>query len=100
MLGGSLGMILGFVGGGIIAEAYNWRVAMVSVGLPGLVLAAIMAKLQHEPRDGNNPLLAAGNTLATGANHAMRHLIAGSIVAGLVGYGFNPAVYLVFRLQG
>ncbi|HCL48497.1 MAG TPA: MFS transporter, partial [Rhodobiaceae bacterium] len=40
MLGGSLGMILGFVGGGIIAEAYNWRVAMVSVGLPGLLLAA------------------------------------------------------------
>ena len=96
MLGGSLGMILGFVGGGIIAEAYNWRVAMVSVGLPGLLLAAIMAKLQHEPRRGTfeteppappPPILTSAASMW--ANHAMRHLIAGSIVAGLVGYGFT-----------
>ena len=44
MLGGSVGMILGFAGGGVIAEHYGWRVAMVAVGLPGLLLALIMGR--------------------------------------------------------
>jgi MFS family permease len=45
MLGGSLGMMLGFVGGGLI-------VAMVSVGVPGLLLAAVMARTLREPARG------------------------------------------------
>jgi len=42
-------MMLGFVGGGVIAEAYNWRIAMVSVGLPGLLLAVFMASPSGYP---------------------------------------------------
>jgi MFS family permease len=96
MLGGSLGMMLGFVGGGFIAEAYSWRIAMVSVGVPGLLLAVVMAKSLREPARGTYetetpppppPILTTAATMW--ANPAMRHLIAGSIVAGLVGYGFT-----------
>lgn len=99
MLGGSLGMMLGFVGGGFIAEAYNWRVALVSVGLPGLLLAFLMAKVLREPDRGTfenevseqklepPPILT--TVLAMWANPPMRHLIAGAIIAGLVGYGFT-----------
>ncbi len=96
MLGGSFGMMLGFVGGGFIAEAYNWRVAMVSVGLPGLLLAVVMARLLREPARGTfetetppppPPILTTAATMW--ANPAMRHLIAGSIVVGLTGYGFT-----------
>ena len=96
MLGGSLGMILGFVGGGLIAEAYNWRIALVSVGVPGLLLALVMAKSLREPARGTfeaetppppPPILTTAATMWT--NPAMRHLIAGSVVAGLVGYGFT-----------
>jgi MFS family permease len=96
MLGGSLGMMLGFVGGGLIAEAYNWRIALVSVGVPGLLLAVLMSRSLREPARGTfeaetppppPPILTTAATMW--ANHAMRHLIAGSIVAGLVGYGFT-----------
>jgi predicted MFS family arabinose efflux permease len=96
MLGGSLGMMLGFVGGGVIAETYGWRIAMVSVGVPGLLLAVVMARLLREPVRGNfesetppppPPILTTAATMW--ANPAMRHLIAGSVVAGLVGYGFT-----------
>lgn len=96
MLGGSLGMMLGFVGGGFIAEAYNWRIALVSVGVPGLFLAIVMARSLREPARGTfeteappppPPILT--TAAAMWANPAMRHLIAGSVVAGLVGYGFT-----------
>ncbi len=96
MLGGSLGMMLGFVGGGFIAEAYNWRIALVSVGVPGLFLAVVMAGSLREPPRGTfetetppppPPIVTTAATMW--ANPAMRHLIAGSVVAGLVGYGFT-----------
>ena len=96
MLGASLGMMLGFVGGGLIAEAYSWRIALVSVGVPGLLLAFVMAKSLREPARGTfeaetppppPPILTTAATMW--ANPAMRHLIAGSVVAGLVGYGFT-----------
>jgi MFS family permease len=96
MLGGSFGMMLGFVGGGFIAEAYNWRIALVSVGVPGLLLAVVMARSLQEPARGTfetetppppPPILTTAANMW--ANPAMRHLIAGSIVAGLMSYGLT-----------
>ncbi len=96
MLGGSFGMMLGFVGGGFIAEAYGWRIALVSVGVPGVLLAVFMAKLLKEPVRGTfetetppppPPILT--TAAAMWANPAMRHLIAASIIAGMVSYGLT-----------
>ena len=96
MLGGSFGMMLGFVGGGVIAEAFNWRIALVSVGLPGLLLAVFMARLLREPPRGTfeketppppPPIIATAASMW--ANPAMRHLVAGSVVAGLMSYGLT-----------
>lgn len=96
VLGGSLGMMLGFVGGGVIAEAYSWRVALAAVGLPGLLLAYLMAKSFREPTRGTfdteppkppPPILTTAATMW--ANPAMRHLIAGSVVAAMMAYGFT-----------
>jgi len=95
-LGGSFGMMLGFVGGGFVAEAYGWRIALVSVGLPGLLLAAVMARLLKEPARGTfevekvppSPTILT-TAAAMWANPAMRHLIAGSVVAGMLGYGIT-----------
>lgn len=36
-----IGIGLAFLGGGSVAEAYDWRTALMVVGLPGLVLAAV-----------------------------------------------------------
>jgi len=96
MMGGSLGMILGFVGGGIVAEHYGWRVAMIAVGVPGLLLALLMAKLLKEPGRGTfetqaptppPPIFTTAVTMWQ--NPAMRHLIAGSVAAGLMSYGLT-----------
>ena len=96
MLGGSFGMMLGFVGGALVAETYGWRAALVSVGVPGLLLALVMAKWLKEPRRGAfeaQTLAPPPSILTTAAsmwaNPAMRHLIAGSVVAGLMSYGLT-----------
>jgi len=96
MLGGSLGMILGFVGGGIVAEHYGWRVAMIAVGVPGLLLALLMAKLLKEPGRGTfetqaptSPPPIFTTAVTMWQNPAMRHLIAGSVAAGLMSYGLT-----------
>ncbi|MEH6552365.1 MAG: MFS transporter [Pseudomonadales bacterium] len=96
MLGGSLGMILGFVGGGLVAENYGWRMAMIAVGVPGLLLVLLMAKLLKEPDRGafetQTPALPPPirtTAAALWSNPAMRHLIAGSVVAGLMSYGLT-----------
>lgn len=96
MLGGSFGMMLGFVGGGIIAENYGWRIALISVGLPGVLLALVMTKLLKEPGRGTfetekaeppPPVLTTAKVMW--ANPAMRHIVAGSVIAGLMSYGLT-----------
>jgi predicted MFS family arabinose efflux permease len=96
MVGGSLGMILGFVGGGLIAESYGWRVALVSVGTPGLLLALIMVKFLKEPARGtfetqeSTPPPPIRTTLSVmWSNLAMRHLIIASVAAGMMTYGLT-----------
>jgi predicted MFS family arabinose efflux permease len=49
-LGVPIGTMLGLVLGGVIADAYGWRVAFMVAGAPGLVLAAIIALTIKEPR--------------------------------------------------
>ena len=96
MVGGSLGMIFGFVGGGLIAEAYGWRMALVSVGVPGLLLALFMVKYLKEPARGTfetdalEPPPPIRTTIAVmWGNPAMRHLVAGSVSAGMMTYGLT-----------
>lgn len=96
MLGGNFGMMLGFVAGGFIAEAYNWRIALMAVGAPGLLLAIVMSRMLREPPRGTfeqetppppPPIL---NTAGYIWNDpAMRHLIAGSMIVGMMSYGFT-----------
>ena len=69
---------------------------MISVGLPGLLLAAVMSAVWREPQRGRHeeaqphPPPPITHTAATmWANRAMRHLLAGSVIAGLVGYGLT-----------
>lgn len=96
LLGGSFGMILGFVGGGIIAEAHGWRAALISIGLPGVLLAFLMAKFLREPPRGTfdsetpaPPPAIRTTAIAMWNNPAMRHLVAGLVVAGMISYGIT-----------
>jgi len=48
-IGTPLGTLIGFVAGGWIASQMGWRPALLIVGLPGLLLAAVVAMTLREP---------------------------------------------------
>lgn len=51
-LGISLGIWLGLALGGMISEAYGWRVAFMALGAPGLLLALVLRFFLVEPPRG------------------------------------------------
>lgn len=51
-MGVYIGVLLGFMLGGIIADAFGWRMAFVVVGLPGVVFAVILRLTVKEPLRG------------------------------------------------
>ena len=57
--GAALGLLLGLVTGGFVAEYYGWRWAFVCAGVPGLALALLLKLTVREPvrgglEEGNN----------------------------------------------
>lgn len=50
-LGVPIGTMLGLVLGGFVADAWGWRAAFMVAGLPGLILAGIIALTVREPRN-------------------------------------------------
>ena len=50
MMSSMAGYVLGVVVGGQIAQAYGWRAAFLTVGLPGLLLAVVTYLVLDEPR--------------------------------------------------
>lgn len=51
-VGAPIGLMIGFALAGWIAETYSWRVAFFSLGLPGLLLAALLLAKLKEPERG------------------------------------------------
>lgn len=107
MLGANIGMILGFAGGGVIAENYGWRAALISVGLPGIFLGIVMIWLLKEPPRGSFEAKSESNNatppppILTTARFmwktpAMRQLVAGSTVTGMLIYGLTQWVPTFF----
>jgi MFS family permease len=88
--GANVGILLGFVAGGLVAGRYGWRVAFAAVGLPGVVLAVATALFLPAGRPGGPAgpkppgVLTTLKTLWTAS--AFRHTTVG---AGLVLFMIN-----------
>lgn len=51
-LGATLGTVTGLMAGGLLAQAFGWRMAFVLMGLPGLVIGALLVWTVREPQRG------------------------------------------------
>lgn len=96
-LGVPVGSLLGLILGGVVNDLYGWRIALMLVGLPGLILALVVLFVMREPRHHRvAEATAASATAALPASAALREvfasrafvyiLIAASVTAFL-GYG-------------
>jgi predicted MFS family arabinose efflux permease len=94
-LGPSAGILLGFIFGGVIGEAWGWRGALVAAGLAGLGLAMLTSwALKDLPRTA-----ARNDSGLHGLRHlfvhrSMRHVFIGGALASVAAYaaiGWLPA---------
>ncbi len=93
-LGVPVGIMVGFLAGGWMAQTLGWRRAFMVVGVPGVVLAAIVAFTVREPRRGHSEGLHSEGTPPSAAealrflfsSRAFRHLSLASALYAFVGY--------------
>ena len=102
-LGVYLGIMIGFIVGGFVAEWWGWRAAFFVVGLPGILIALLVRFTMIEPPRGfadgvKPPPMGKVNVKAGFAVlwrvRTTRHVVLGVTLTALVGYGtivWNPA---------
>ncbi|HCU90432.1 MAG TPA: MFS transporter [Gammaproteobacteria bacterium] len=94
-IGIPLGVMFGLFVGGWVNEAYGWRYAFFVVGIPGLLLAALVRFTLHEPLRGLSENRSVENTAPSFAEtikfllrrRAFLHIALGGALAAFVGYG-------------
>tara|TARA_A100001391_G_scaffold126635_2_gene86631 strand:- start:1477 stop:2832 length:1356 start_codon:yes stop_codon:yes gene_type:complete len=93
-IGVPLGGAIAAIAGGAVAQAFGWRLALVAVGAPGLLLALLLVTTIPEPerKDAGQsadtpPFAMVLRRLAR--SPAFLHLTFGSGFVGLVGFGTN-----------
>lgn len=47
-----VGVLMGFIIGGLVSQAYGWRVAFMAVGIPGVLFAIVFVLTVKEPQRG------------------------------------------------
>ena len=98
MLAPPLGAFIGFVGGGYLAQNYGWRAAFWIAAIPGFLLALLAALTVQEPLRGRYDNLGDKTDMVppfravlarVWQRRSLRHLLLGSTIASLVGFGLN-----------
>ncbi len=96
-LGVNFGLLIAYLGGGWLSENWGWRATFVTVGLPGIAIAALLYFTVQEPRRGAAETSSSEDGQAPRfrdvAGHlwrvrSTRHLTIGAALAGFIGYGF------------
>jgi MFS family permease len=93
-----IGAFVGLTGGGMVAQEYGWRAAFLIAAAPGFLLSAMVLLTVAEPERGRHDALGAdGDRIPPfGAvltrmwgRHSFRHLLIGSTIASVAGFGVN-----------
>ena len=102
LLAPPIGAFIGLAGGGYVAQIWGWRWAFIVTGVPGIALALVAWLLVAEPQRGKHDRETEDDVPPVKAVlrrmwniRSARHLIAGSSLAALMGFGllaFMPAL--------
>jgi len=105
MLSPPIGAFIGAAGGGWVGQEFGWRNAFLIATVPGALLAVAAWLLVAEPPRGRHDREASDAVPSFGAVlgrlvglRSARHLLAGSTLASLVGFGLNTFItFLLVR---
>jgi MFS family permease len=109
-LGIPFGVMFGAVAGGWIADNYSWRIAFVLVGLPGLLVAALVRLVIKEPPRGRFEAATPRSTAASSPetvtlfevmrrmfdNWGLTHVVIGCMLVSLAAYGTSTYAQAFF----
>jgi MFS family permease len=104
-LGIPIGGGIGFLAGGWLNELFDWRTAFIVVGLPGVLLAAIVRLTLPEPPRGayDGPMTASARQESVGevlrflwSLRAFRHISMGAALHAFYGYGAQAFIAAFF----
>lgn len=89
--GTQFGILIGMLGGAIVAESMGWRMAFVIFGLPGLLMGLLVAATIKEPLRAAPP---SNNSMWTDINAVWRlpgflQIACAGALTGLAGYGLG-----------
>jgi MFS family permease len=99
-----IGIAIGGAGGGFVAQHYGWRAAFMLAALPGLFFAGLMFCTVREPVRGASEG-APTETRVPPANEVMqrlwaswtfRHILAGAMITGFIGFGLVTFTHAFF----
>jgi predicted MFS family arabinose efflux permease len=103
LLAPPLSAFIGSAGGAWIGQEYGWRTAFLIATIPGAILAVAAWALIAEPPRGRYDADAGSEVPTLGAVfrrliglRSARHLLAGSTIASMVGFGLNS--FMAFLL--
>lgn len=91
-MGPNLGILLGFTAGGLLSAAYDWRMAFIVVGLPGILVGLVVLLTIREPTRGHAD--GATGAAAIGAREGVREVFAAirarrSLLFIIAGFSFS-----------
>lgn len=96
MLAPPIGAFVGFVGGGWIAQEFDWRFTFLIAAVPGLLLGVLAWLFVAEPARGRHDAGAGDEVPPIGAVlrrlfglASARNLVIGSALAAMFGFGLN-----------
>jgi len=106
MLASPFSVLAGYALGGWINELYGWRMALFVVGVPGLIVAAIVHWTVREPRVQRTVPEQAARSAPTildvlnifWQRRALRHLNIAIILLWMIAHGMNPW-YAAFMMR-
>lgn len=92
--GGNFGILLAFLIGGVIGQAYGWRWAFVAAGAPGILLAVLLRCTVREPErdisiraDGQDRSLFLATVRAIFEDPGLRSALYALALTGVVTFG-------------
>jgi len=96
MLAPPIGAFVGFVGGGWIAQEFDWRFTFLIAAVPGIALGMLAWMFVAEPPRGRHDAVADDGVPPIGdvlrrlfALPSARNLVIGSALAAMLGFGLN-----------
>ena len=96
MLAPPIGAFIGFVGGGWIAQEFDWRFTFLIAAVPGIALGVLAWLFVAEPRRGQHDISASDDVPPVSevlrrlfVLRSGRNLVIGSALAAMLGFGLN-----------